>query len=357
MRILRRLSTIALTIMIAIASLAGCGSQGTKEEVRTITDIMGVEVQIPSEVHEVINLYPFGCQMMVGLGLEDYLIGISEDTVETEWIEVMCPDLGNIPTYSDEVSAETLLAANPDIVFCADPDRAEELRSKGVPCITFMYLTIDDLKYNVDLLGEILGGEAEKKCSTYIEYLDNQIDNVKNSLEGVVTERETIYYINANSDKGFYKTAGAGSTTDYCAQLSYVDLATAPLIDFPESKVDAEALLATNPENVIIGGRYQHVIYDDIFDADEWQHISAIENTNVYKIPMSLSAWNRYSLETALLIPWTASVVYPEYYEFDAVNETIEFYKTFMGYELTEEQAQYMIEGLTPLGEKEIASR
>ena len=72
---------------------------------------------------------------------------------------------------------------------------------------------------------------------------------------------------------------------------------------------------------------------------------------------MGLSAWNRYSLETALLIPWTTAVVYPELYEFDAVAETIEFYKTFMGYELSEEQAEYMIAGLTPDGEKEIASR
>ena len=357
MKKLHGLGTLILVAILAVTPLAGCGSASKANETRTVTDIMGAEVEIPTVVDEVINLYPFGCQMMVGLGLEDCLVGISEDTVETGWIEEMCPEIKDIPTYSDEVSAETLLAANPDIVFCGDPDYAEELRGKGVPCITFAYLSIDDLKFNVRLLGEVLGGDAEEKCDRYIEYLDGQIADVHDALDGVVTERETMHYVNAANDKGFYKTAGAGSTTDYCAQLSYVDLATAPLIDFPESKVDAEALLATNPENVIIGGRYQHVIYDDILAADEWQHIAAVENGNVFKIPMGLSAWNRYSLETALLIPWTASVVYPEYYEFDAVHETIEFYKTFMGYELTEEQAQYMIEGLTPLGEKEIASR
>ena len=142
-----------------------------------------------------------------------------------------------------------------------------------------------------------------------------------------------------------------------CTELCYIDLVTSPLIKFPETKVDAEALLATNPQNVIIGGRYQHVLYDEIFQADEWSHIPAIQNKNVFTIPIGISAWNRYSLETALIIPWMASVIYPEYYEFDAVNETIEFYKTFMGYELTEEQAEYMIAGLTPNGEKEIASR
>jgi len=357
MKMLYKMKALLLAFAIATSSVTGCGLPNEKKETRTIVDITGTEVEIPVEVDEVINLYSFGCQMMAGLGLEDCLVGISTDTFETEWIEVMCPEMKNIPTYSDEVDAETLLAANPDIVFCADPERAEELRGKGVPCITFMYLTVDDLKFNVNLLGEILDGDAKEKCELYIQYLDSQIADVDSVLQGVVIEKESMHYINANSDKGFYKTAGAGSTTDYCAQLSYVELSTASLIEFPESKVDAEALLATNPENVIIGGRYQHVMYDDIFTAEEWQNISAVQKNNVFKVPMGLSAWNRYSIETALLIPWTASVVYPEYYEFDAVNETIEFYKTFMGYELTEEQAQYMIAGLTPNGEKEIASR
>ena len=356
MKKLYRVVALVLALFIAASSLTGCGLPN-KENKRTVVDIMGAEVEIPEEVDEVVNLYSFGCQMMIGLGLTDYLVGISEDTFETEWLEMMCPEAKNIPTYSDETSAETLLAANPDIVFCADPDYAEELRSKGVPCITFMYLTVDDLIFNVNLLGEILGGEAKKKCDLYIAYLEEKIADVEGALKGVVTRKETVHYINANSDKGFYKTAGAGSTTDYCAQLSYVELATASLISFPESKVDAEALLGTNPENVIIGGRYQHVLYDDILSAGEWQRISAVQNGKVFKIPMGVSAWNRYSLETALLIPWTASVIYPEYYEFDAVNEIIEFYKMFMGYELTEEQAQYMIAGLTPDGEKEIASR
>lgn len=357
MKSILKLSALVMALIIAACTLTGCSTPEKTEETRVVVDIMGVEVRIPAKVTKVINLYSFGCQMMIGLGLEDYLIGISEDTFETEWLEVMCPEIRNIPTYSDEASAEALLAANPDIVFCAEPDRAAELRSKGVPCITFMYLTVDDLRFNVNLLGEILGGPAKEKCALYISYLDGKIADVDSALQGVVTRKETIHYINANSDKGFYKTAGAGSTTDYCAQLSYVELATAALIAFPESRVDAEALLATNPENVFIGGRYQHVIYDDIFAADEWRHITAIQNGNVFKVPMGLSAWNRYSLETALLIPWTASVVYPEYFEFDAVSETIAFYKTFMGYELTKEQAEYMIAGLTPDGEKEVAGR
>ena len=353
----RIIAFILLSIML-VTMLVSCNSNNFEQkETRKIVDITGAEIEIPAEVKTVVNLFPFGCQMMIGLGLGDYLVGISEDTIETGWLEVLYPEIKNIKTYSDEVDAEALLAINPDIVFCGDAEQAAEYRSKGITAVTFMYLSIDDLKFTVNMMGDILGGKAKEKCNLYIEYIDEKIADVNNSLKDTIAKRETLYYINGANDRGFYKTGGAGSTTEACTKLSYIDLVTSSLITFPETKVDAEALLATNPENVIIGGRYQHVLYDEIFEAAEWSQIPAIKNGNVFKIPMGISAWNRYSLETALLIPWTVSVVYPEYYDFDAAKEVIDFYAKFTEVEITEEQANYMIAGLMPNGEKEIASR
>ena len=356
MKKLFRTFSLMMAVVMVLSSLSGCSFTKQQGETRTIVDITGAEVEIPVEVDEVVNLFSFGCQMMIGLGLGDYLVGISDATFETQWLELMYPEAKNIRTYSDEVSAEALLAVNPDIVFCSDPEQAADFRSKGITAITFMYLTIDELKFTVNLMGEILGEDAKEKCDAYIAYLDGKIAEVAN-LKNVVPEKETLHYINGANDRGFYKTGGAGSTTESCMDLCYIDLVTSPLITFPETKADAEAVLATNPQNVIIGGRYQHVLYDEIYQAEEWCQIAAVQNKNVFKIPIGISAWNRYSLETALLIPWTASVVYPEYYEFDAVQEVITFYKTFLGYELSVQQAEYMIAGLTPNGEKEIASR
>lgn len=356
---MKKFISIIMVIIMLLSMLTACSFNKIEndESKRKIVDITGAEVEIPNKVDEVVNLFPFGCQLMIGLGLDEYLVGISDSTIETAWLEVMFPDVKNIKTYPDDVDAEALLAVQPDVVFCSDPEQAQEFRNKGITAITFMYLSIEDFKYTINLMGEILGGEAQEKCNSYIEYLDEKIADVDNSLKDVITEKETIYYINGANDRGFYKTGGANSTTEACTKLSYVDLVTSSLITFPETKADAEAVLATNPQNIIIGGNYQHVLYDEIYAADEWSQISAIKNKCVFKIPMGISAWNRYSLETALLIPWTAAVVYPESYEFDAKKEVIEFYKTFMGYELTEQQAEYMIAGLTPDGKKEIASR
>lgn len=359
----KRITILFLTMAMAITMLAGCGEKkdGTeldsKAETHTVVDVAGDTVELPVKVEKVVNLVPFECQIMIGLGLGDCLIGISEETIETPWLEVMYPRVKEITTYSYETDVEAILAVNSDVVLCEDVEKAREFRSKGINAVTVMYYSIDDFKKNITLLGDILGEDAKIKCNAYLAYFDGVVADVDAKLRNVVSEPETMYYINGNSDKGFYKTCGAGSTNDAIAKLSYAELATNSLIESPTTKVDAEAILSVDPQNVIIGGRYQHVLYDEIFAADEWSNISAVREGHVFKVPMSMAAWNRYSIEVALMIPWTASVLYPENYKFDAVNETISFYRTFTGYELTEEQANYILEGLTPDGEKEIASR
>ena len=345
---------VFLLLVAMLISITACSANDKKSETRTVIDSAGDTVEIPTEVKTVINCVTYGCQAMIGLGLGDYLIGINEDTIESPWIAEMYPRINEIPHYAFEESAESLLKANADVVFVQEPEIARDLRSKGVTALTFSYFTIDEVKNTISMLGDVLGDPAKEKCSEYISYLEGNIKRVADALEGKV-DKESLYYINGVSNKGLYKTAGNGSTNCECADLSYTIFATAGLIDSPANKVDAEAILAVNPENIIIGGAYQHVLFDELMQTPEWSTNTAVKNGDVYLVPIGISAWNRYGIELALMIPWTSSVVYPETFNFDAVQETIDFYSKFTGYSLTKQQAEYIINGLTPTGEIEIA--
>ncbi len=344
-----------LLVLITLFSMTACSGQ-KNDDTKVITDSAGDEVTIPTEVDTVINLVTYGCQVMVGLGLGDYLMGIEADAIESEWMSQMYPRIQDVQKYDMESSAEVLLKANADIVLVQEADLARNLRSKGVNAVTFSYYSIDEMKTAIVMLGNILGGDAPAKCSRYVTYLENNITLVAEQLDGKLSKRESLYYINGVSNKGLYKTAGKGSTNWACAELSYTDFATASLIESPANKVDSEAILAKNPENIIIGGVYQNVLYDELMSSSEWSSNLAVVNGDVFKVPMGISAWNRYGLEIALMIPWTSSVVYPEHFEYDALQETIDFYAEFAGYTLTKQQAQYILDGLTPTGEKEIAN-
>ena len=342
-------------IAALICSLVGCGMQNDQSATRTITDSAGDQVEVPEKVETVINLVAFGCQAMVGLDLGDYLVGVNEEAVESPWMEEMYPRIKEIEKYNWEPSAESLLKANADVVLVENAEFARELRSKGITAVTFSYFSIDEMKATIRMLGELLGGDAVNKCENYINYLNDNIKFVEDRLADKLTERESLYYINGVSNKGLYKTTGKGSTNWACAELSYTDFATAPLIESPANRVDSEAIIAADPQNIIIGGKYQHVLYNELMSAPEWKNNTAVRNGNVFKVPMGISAWNRYGIEIAIMIPWTSAVVYPEYFEYDILQETIRFYKEFAGYELTEEQAQLILDGLMPNGEQEIA--
>lgn len=352
---MKRLIAVVL-VMLMLSNLTACSTQQAVSGTRTIIDSAGDQVEIPENVDTVINLVTYGCQVMVGLGLGDYLTGINVDAIESAWMAEMYPRIDKIEKFDQEASAEILLKADADIVFVQEAEFARNLRSKGVTAVTFSYYEIAEMKTAIIMLGDILGGEAAEKCNRYVSYLDENIALIEKSLDGKLSERETLYYINGVSNKGLYKTAGKGSTNSVCAALSYTAFATDPLIESPANKVDSEAIIAADPQNIMIGGKYQHVLYDELMETQEWSNNSAVKNGNVFKVPMGISAWNRYGIEIALMIPWTSAVVYPEYFEYDLVQETIDFYQEFTGYTLSEQQAQYILEGLTPSGEKEITN-
>lgn len=346
----------ALLVLALLVSFTACGAIQSSAKTKTIIDSAGDEVAVPNDVKTVVNLVTYGCQVMVGLGLGDYLIGIYEEAIESAWIAEMYPRINELEKYAWETSAEALLLAGADLVIVEDAEYARNLRSKGVTAITFTYYSIDEMKEAILMQGEILGENAMAQCQKYVAYLDANIALVSSQLEGTLPTRESLYYVNGVSNKGLYKTTGNGSTNWACAELSYTDFATETLLEAPANRVDKEAILAANPQNIIIGGAYQHVLYDELMSTPEWSNNYAVTNGNVFKIPMGIAAWNRYGLEIALLIPWTSAMVYPEYFEYDVLAETINFYKEFAGYTLTEQQAQYILDGLTPTGEKEIAN-
>lgn len=352
---MKRIISIML-IMTILVSATACGNVKKSDNTKKIIDCAGDEVEIPEKVDTVINLVTYGCQVMVGLNFGDYLTGINVDAIESQWMVEMYPEIEKIEKFDQEASAEVLLKADADIVLVQEVEQARDLRSKGVTAVTFSYWTIEDMKVAINMLGEILGDDAKTKCEKYVDYLEGNIKLVADTLDGKLPEKESMYYINGVSNKGLYKTAGKGSTNSACANLSYTIFATDELIESPANKVDSEAILAVNPQNIIIGGKYQHVLYDELMSTAEWSNNYAVENENVFIVPMGISAWNRYGLEIALMITWTSAVIYPEYFEYDLIEKTISFYEEFAGYTLTEKQAEYILGGLTPNGEKEITN-
>ena len=65
---------------------------------------------------------------------------------------------------------------------------------------------------------------------------------------------------------------------------------------------------------------------------------------------LTVKSYDRFSVELPLMLSYTANRMYPEYHEFDGINELREFNKEFYGREFSDEQLENMLKGLNPDG-------
>ena len=113
--------------------------------------------------------------------------------------------------------------------------------------------------------------------------------------------------------------------------------------------ISLEQIIASQPEYIIIGGADAQKGVDAIKADAAWADVPAVKNGKIIKNPVGTFNWDRYSAEEALQILWAAKLFHPEKFsDVDLVKETREFYSTFYGYQLTEDEAQRIINGQGP---------
>lgn len=350
------LFNLFLVMIIMISSLfgvSGCFKDDSKDEKISVTDITGYTLSIDKPVERIVSLWPSGSQLLITLGLGDLLVGVSNDTKEQPWAVHMYPRLSEIPGCDYKESAEQIYNLEPDVVLTSEKDVAESLREKGLKAITFGYYSIEEMKTTITALSKIVSKPYSTNLINYISYLDNNIKMVKDALENKVIDKEVLYYINGNNNKGLTKTAGANTMNEEWVVNAFCEFATSSLLGSSETVVDEEAILYKNPSIIVIGGRYQHVLEQTLMNDSKWSNVSAVKNNRVYKAPLGISPFDRFGAEIALMIPWVASVVYEEHFSYDILNQVKNFYKNFTNFDLTDETAAYIVNGEMPDGTQE----
>lgn len=356
-KILSKTTTILIAILISLVSvvtlsLTSCSSKNNEGNI-TITDVEGYELTIEKPVERIVCIWPSGSQLLITLGLGDLLVGVSNDTKEQSWAKYMYPRLSEIPGCDYKESAEQIYTLNPDIVLTSEASVAVSLREKGLRAITFSYYSIEEMNLTISALSKIVPDKYSKQLTNYLTYINNNISTVKSAFENKSFAKEMLYYINGNNNKGLTKTAGANTMNEEWALKAYCDFATSTLLTSSETVVDEEAILFKNPTIIIIGGRYQHVLKSSLENNNKWSSVSAVANGKIFTAPLGISPFDRFGAEIAIMIPWVASVAYPDILQYDLAEEIKSFYSTFTNFNLSDNEVQYIINGLMPDGTQE----
>lgn len=361
MKILFKRGLCTILSLTLVLGMCACGNSNPEQGASapestsvTVQDMAGDIVTLDSRADEIICTWPSGAQLMITLGMSDILVGVPEDTKEQAWAMYIAPEVKEIRSCSNEESAESLLQIGADLVITTETDVARDLRAKGINAITLKYYSVDEMKQAITILGSIVPEEYEVKCAEYLSYLDDQIAQVSQALDGKVNEKLSLYYIHGNNNKGLYKTAGKDTMNEAWANYAYTDFATSDLLTSSETEVNAEAILNKNPDIIVIGGRYQKILKDELLNTAEWDNVAARTNDRIYLAPIGISPFDRFGAEFAMMIPWVASQAYPELFSYDIEKEVKDFYQRFSDYTLSDAEVNYIVNGLKPDGTSEI---
>ncbi|MDO5707280.1 MAG: ABC transporter substrate-binding protein [Andreesenia angusta] len=319
-------------------------------ETRMFTDQFGNEVELPKKIEKVADVWDAHSQVMLLLGQADKLVTTTERIQRTPWFAEVYPGIKDViaPIKNDTIQLEELVAQNPDVVICLKEDEVAQVEGAGLKAVRLGFQDFDGLKETIRLTGELMGEEAEEKADEYIKYLEGNIEKLAEKTKDIEdSERPKILHIFSGED--LTKVDGAKSIIGEWMKLA----GGINAIESEANHVDVnlEEIIATNPDIIIIGGTGAAKGIETIKNDPAWADVKAVQEDKLYCNPVGTWKWDRYSAEEALQVLWAGTLIHPELFgDIDMVKETKEFYKKFYDFELSDDQAQRILDCKNPEG-------
>lgn len=348
-----------LVVMISMLIFSACSpEQADIEEVVTITDLTGRDVDVPATVNSVVAIGPGALRLVVYAGGAPMVVGIEQFEQNSAvgrpyWLAN--PDLAELPAIgqggpNNAPDPEKLLTVNPDVIFstyATDATIADELQEKtGIPVVAISYGTIgfgitaifgEPIQDSLALIGQVLG--TEETAQAAVDFiLDAQAD-LDGRTASIPQEEQTTVYVGALGSKGTHgieSTQGQYALLDVIHAVNVADAAG----QAGSVMVDKEALLGWDPDVIVIDeGGLADVLEDVAQNPVYYEALSAVENGQVYgQLPYNYYSTN---LDTAIANAYyLGTILYPDAFsDIDPVAKADEIYTALVGIPVYEQMA------------------
>jgi len=354
------LSTMALTACSSdsetkqgATSEKGAEVQTTAEE-KIIMDQAGTEVTIPGQVNSIVSggILPYFHTWYVATNSTKEIVAMhpnSYNAAKNSILAKLSPDVLNASTdfvKNGETNIEELMQLNPDIYFelSTNEKTIEQARAAGIT--TFGIKAIDAAAaeplatFNswLELTGEI--ANTTERADRFLEEGTKVQDEIYEKIDGLTPEEKPnalmIYQLSEQaitvSGKGFFgnqwlNATGANDVAEKDVQ--------------GRKDVNMEQIYSWNPE-VIYLTNFTPIqpedLYNNAIEGQDWSQVAAVQNKQVYKIPLGIYRWFPPSGDAPLMLKWLAIHNQPELFDYDMNEEIRTYYKDFYEYDITDEE-------------------
>lgn len=358
-----RYLAIFLCAAMMILAISGCANSSGAETAspspsavsgnQEITDMLGNKVTVPKEIKKVYCTSPIGTYILYTLA-PDRLIGwnsaLTDDAkayISAEYKDL--PVLGGTMGGQNTFNTEEILKLDPDIIldFSYNGENSEMVtqlsQQTGIPVVE-MDNALASTPDAYRLLGKILG--VENRGNELADYAKDTLDKISAMVANVpANEKVKLYYV--ESADGL-KTDGTDSM--HTEVIKFVNATNVVTMDTSASgkgtSVSLEQIVVWNPDVILANSQMGGMDFlKTVYGNSSWASIKAVQNKRIY-VPAALPFnWvDRPPCMARILgVEWLASVLYPDYVKVDLKSDVKTFYKTFYQVDITDAQAESLI--------------
>ena len=332
-----------------VQSTAGTASETPAAETGdgkiVITDQLGKTSEFDEPPQRLATtIMPFPYIFHAVMGDNDYMVGCNPSSMvayEDSALRHMYTKMAEADTSwvdtSFVVNIEELLKLQPDVVFQWNymTEEIEKMEAAGIKVIALQYGSVEDLETWIRIIAALY--QKEERGEEIITYFHQCVDEVAQTLaDGGITAEDYPTVVHLSDDM---TVAGQGFTNYWMEQSGAVN----PAADLTGEalNVDMEQMMLWNPDLIYIGN-FTEIQPSDLLEnkleGEDWSLIKAVQEGQVYKIPIGGYRWDPPGVETPLMIKWAASHQYPELFaDMDMKEEVSEFYQEVYNFTLTDE--------------------
>ncbi|MFW6378037.1 MAG: ABC transporter substrate-binding protein [Bacillota bacterium] len=331
-RLVKVNSIIFITVILSIFIIS---SVGETSSTRQVIDMVGREVEIPSEINTIATSYTPATLFVVALGAQDKLVAAGKGMPKQQIFNDLAPEIEDLPEISggSGINLESVAAIDPDLIIISPHDSAESeadrLESIGYPTVIINPEGFYQVEETFKFLGEVLN--LEEKADE-ISGLYQEIEEITaKSRELPESEKKTVYFANSQ----LLDTVGSNMLqTDLINIAGGINPAEEVKSGFIEAS--SEQLIEWDPDLVILSQFYRGDI-SELEDSPDYQGITAFKNDDLERIPSNLEPWDFPGPSSGLISLWLAEKLYPEQYQdLDLLEFTDKFYKQIYGQSFSE---------------------
>ena len=346
------LQSIALLLSF---TLVGCTANKVDDDsqtadTKTITDMAGREIVIPTVVDKVFSTEPIGTIFLYNIA-PDKLLGWNFEPTESEKMLIL-DEYKDLPSYGmgNGINKEAVIAGGADMGIIsfdvADEnflDTVETMQETLNIPIFAVSSNLLNTPESYRMLGECIN-EVEKgeELAKYSENIFSTIIEIPES------DQKTVYFGNGVQS---LETAPLGSVSSQ--EFDMLQIKNVAEIETNASNrvsISPEQIISWNPEIIILNGEPKEDLSEDsavleFVSNPSYKEITAVKNGEVYGVPKSpFSFISRPTGPNRLMgIEWLKTLVYPEFYSEDLSEVTKEFYSLFYHIDLTDEQVNELL--------------